>query len=92
MPGKFMHVLCARWNRDVDHKVEPYAVNRREIGKHVNMSTLYTFDDVCSSLSSSFTDVLYLQQQRHLHPMRASRLRQVSDGSFDESIGVTHVL
>ncbi|ORZ04002.1 hypothetical protein BCR43DRAFT_484343 [Syncephalastrum racemosum] len=34
MPGKFMHVLCARWNRDVDHKVEPYAVNKRDIGKH----------------------------------------------------------
>ncbi|KAI9016325.1 PHD-zinc-finger like domain-containing protein [Phycomyces nitens] len=32
LSGEFMHVLCAMWNKSVDHKSEPYIINKTSIG------------------------------------------------------------
>ncbi|CDH57300.1 hypothetical protein RO3G_15993 [Lichtheimia corymbifera JMRC:FSU:9682] len=32
--GDFIHVVCARWNKSIDHQREPYDVIQSEIDKH----------------------------------------------------------
>ncbi|KAI7865863.1 hypothetical protein BDF14DRAFT_1820768 [Spinellus fusiger] len=31
IPGEFMHILCAMWNKKIDHKIEPYGINKSHI-------------------------------------------------------------
>lgn len=38
--GDFIHVVCARWNKSIDHQREPYDVIQSEIDKHVSTATV----------------------------------------------------
>lgn len=39
--GDFIHVVCARWNKSIDHQREPYDVIQSEMDKHVSNSYTY---------------------------------------------------
>ncbi|KAI8997064.1 hypothetical protein BDB01DRAFT_769695 [Pilobolus umbonatus] len=31
IPGEFMHVVCAMWNKNIDSDIEPYAINKNKL-------------------------------------------------------------
>ncbi|KAI8089713.1 uncharacterized protein BX664DRAFT_140084 [Halteromyces radiatus] len=43
IPGGFMHVVCAMWNKNIDHTSQLYAVNKRQLDVDVSLIKIHFF-------------------------------------------------